>query len=415
MAAVESLDGFPEVGMLVANREWVLPTMPVHEVVETFFDATHLDAVAVVNDGRPLGLLTRQKSFFKLFRRYGYELYSKRPVILLADKYPMKVHTSEKLDDVLKLAMLRAPDDVYDEIVVTEDDGSFNGLLSIKRMIVEQSSTLASILMDKEIARAKAKELEEIGRVKSEFIAHVTHELRSPVNAILELGELMRMASERGHVEQLRDRLALLLSSATNLRSVITNILDLSKMEAGRMEVLAERFDLVPMIREVADTTRVLLGSKPVDIETAWPESPFWISSDPVKLRQVLINFTSNASKFTEQGKIRISVARDGDSVLISVSDTGMGIKEEDQHKLFIAFSQLENVRTKRYEGTGLGLAISKRMVGLLGGTIQLQSAAGIGSTFTIRLPAKKGEEDEQNDSDRGRRQAPPGSDEEPA
>lgn len=201
----------------------------------------------------------------------------------------------------------------------------------------------------------------------------------------------MRIACEKGYVDQLRDRLTLLLSSATNLRSIISNILDLSKIEAGRMEVMWERFDLVPLIREVADTTRVLLGSKPVEVETLWEEVPFWCHSDPVKLRQILLNFTSNASKFTERGKIQIAAAREEACVRLGISDTGIGIRQEDQHKLFQAFSQVENVHTRRHEGTGLGLAICRQLVDLLDGRIDFQSTPGSGSTFIVHLPLREG------------------------
>lgn len=162
-------------------------------------------------------------------------------------------------------------------------------------------------------ASEKVKELEKINKIKSQFIAHVTHELRSPVNAIIGLAELMRLSCEKGYVDQLRDRLSLLMSSATNLRAIITNILDLSKIEAGKMEVIYERFDIAAMVHEVAETTQVLIGSKPVDVEVTTQDSHVFIVSDPVKVRQILINLTSNAVKFTDTGKIILALeVKDG-------------------------------------------------------------------------------------------------------
>jgi signal transduction histidine kinase len=177
------------------------------------------------------------------------------------------------------------------------------------------------------------------------------------------------------------------MSSATNLRAIITNILDLSKIEAGKIEVIHERFDIAAMLHEVAETTRVLIGSKPVDVEATAQDSAVFIVSDPVKIRQILINLTSNAAKFTDKGKIILTLSTGNNGIKITVSDTGIGIKEDDLNKLFTAFSQLEDAKTKRYEGTGLGLTITKNLLGLLGGNISVLSKFGKGTTFEVYLP----------------------------
>ena len=267
-------------------------------------------------------------------------------------------------------------------------EGRFRGLLSVKRLVVEQGNVLAQSLAQREMALAKAREMKKVTDLKSQFIAHVTHELRSPVNAILGLSELMKLALERGEEGQAREKLALLAASAVGLRAIITNILDLSKIEAGKMEVVAESFDLATLLREVAVTTRVLLGDKPVAVEVEAPEEPFPFASDPIKVRQVLVNLTSNAAKFTERGEIRLTLEKQTDGIRLAVSDTGVGIREADLEKLFTAFSQLEDARTRRHEGTGLGLTITRQMVGLLGGRIRVDSTYGRGTTFTVLLPA---------------------------
>jgi signal transduction histidine kinase len=197
----------------------------------------------------------------------------------------------------------------------------------------------------------------------------------------------MRISCEKGYVDQLKDRLSLLMSSANNLRAIITNILDLSKIEAGKMEVIYDRFDIAAMLHEVAETTQVLIGNKPVDVEVTAQDSPVFIVSDPVKVRQILINLTSNAAKFTDKGKIILTLGTGNNGIKIAVSDTGIGIKEDDLNKLFTAFSQLEDVKTKRYEGTGLGLTITKNLLDLLGGSISVSSKFGEGTTFAVYLP----------------------------
>ena len=201
-----------------------------------------------------------------------------------------------------------------------------------------------------------------MNQVKSQFIAHVTHELRAPVNAIIGLAELMRISSEKSDIGQLRDRLSVMMSSATHLRAIITNILDLSKIEAGKMDVFLETFDIIPLLREVAETARILVGNKPVDVEVVAHDGPVFTVSDPIKVRQILINLTSNAAKFTDKGRLTLAVTAGEEMVAISVKDTGIGIKEADLDKLFTAFSQVEDAKTKRHEGTGLGLTITKTL-----------------------------------------------------
>lgn len=378
---------FPPVGELVTNTRAVLPSTPVKVVADAFFHEPQLDAVAVVEHDRPIGLVTRAKFLFSVFRQFGWEIYQRRSIRELTDHQPLVIDERIELDQALRLALARPQADLYDEIVVTRRDGTFTGLLPVRQMVLQQTHALANVIVQKELAHERARELEEIDRIKSQFLANVTHELRSPVNAIIELAELMRIAAERGHVEQVRDRLTLMLSSATSLRSVITNMLDLSKIEAGRMRVVVEPFDLVPMLHEVADTTRVLLGGRKVEVVVSTERPSMAMVSDPVKVRQIVLNLASNAAKFTDQGRIAIQQISSGGRLSISVADTGTGIRAEDLEKLFHAFSQIEDAHTKRHEGTGLGLAITRELATMLGGRVTVASQYGQGSTFTVELP----------------------------
>ena len=182
-----------------------------------------------------------------------------------------------------------------------------------------------------------------------------------------------------------------MLSSATNLRSIITNILDLSKIEAGKMQLIDEPFDLVPLLDEVVQTTRVLAGNKPVDVALV-SEGERMMLTDPVKVRQVVVNLTSNAAKFTEAGRIVVEQSFDeaSGSAVIRVIDSGIGIRQEDLDSLFEAFTQLEDAKSKRHEGTGLGLTITRELLHLLGGSITVESEFGRGSTFTVHIPDRK-------------------------
>ena len=387
MQSLAARENVLPVGKLIISNELVAPQTLVNKVAERFFGTTDLDAIAVVEGSEPIGLVTRTKLLFSLFRRFGFELYGKHPIIAIADTSPLIVPENERLDVVIDKALERAPQDIYDEIIVTSPEGAYKGLLSVKQLVIQQSNALASSVLQKEIASARAKELEKINQVKSQFLANVTHELRSPVNAIIGLAELLRMSADKGSIEQIKERLSFMISSATNLRTVITNILDLSKIEAGKMEVTKQDVNVAALIAEIAETTRILIGKKPVVVEVSAPSLPVPVHTDPVKLRQVLMNLASNAAKFTETGRINITLAFHGSNVVITMSDTGIGVKEEDMHKLFSAFSQIEDAATKKHEGTGLGLTISKNLVELINGKISLTSAYGKGTTFVVTLP----------------------------
>ena len=198
---------------------------------------------------------------------------------------------------------------------------------------------------------------------------------------------MMKISCEKGYLNQVTDRLSLLMSSAANLRAIVTNILDLSKIEAGKMELIRDRFDVVKILREVAETTRLLLGNKPVRVEVIIHDGPILIESDPVKVRQVAMNLMSNAAKFTDRGTIELRAEVRDTMLILTVRDTGIGIRNEDIESLFTAFHQLEDAMTKRYEGTGLGLTITRNLLNLLGGNITVSSRFGEGSTFTVSLP----------------------------
>ncbi|MDA8175141.1 MAG: ATP-binding protein, partial [Nitrospiraceae bacterium] len=351
-----------------------------------FFSEGRPEALAVVECNEPVGLVTRNKFLMKLFRAYGYELYGRRPVISLTDTAPLLVDGDERLDVALDMAMDRPFQDIYDELVVVDSKGCYKGLLSVKELVIRQSHALADSIVQKELANAKASELEKISQVKSQFLANVTHELRSPVNAIISLAELMKISCDKGYIGQLKDRLSLLLSSSASLKAIINNVLDLSKIEAGKMDVIPEKFDVVAELDDVVETGRILIGAKPVDIKLVADEQSLFIESDPVKFRQIILNLVGNAAKFTEEGRIIVNLETEGDFIIVSVDDTGPGIKNEDLDKLFAAFSQVEDTKTKRHEGTGLGLTVTKYLMNLLKGHVWVESEWGRGTTFFVRL-----------------------------
>jgi signal transduction histidine kinase len=235
----------------------------------------------------------------------------------------------------------------------------------------------------------KSRQLAEASQHKSQFLANMSHELRTPLNAIIGVSEMLREDAEAA--KQDTEPLDRVLGAGRHLLALINDILDLSKIEAGRMELQLETFPLAPLIADVAKTIEPLAAKNANQVAVKCDGAIGTLHADQMRLRQALLNLMSNANKFTERGSIAIDVRQgqeDGrDCVIIEVADTGIGMTPEQMGKLFQEFSQASAGTAAKYGGTGLGLAISKRFCQMMGGDITVESEPGRGSTFTIRLP----------------------------
>jgi signal transduction histidine kinase/CheY-like chemotaxis protein len=242
-----------------------------------------------------------------------------------------------------------------------------------------------------ELAIARDQAL-EASRTKSVFLASMSHELRTPMNAIIGYSEMLEEeAEERGAQEFVAD-LQRILSAGRHLLTLINSILDLSKIEAGKMDIYVEPFDVQAVVAEVVSTIKPLVQKNGNTLDVNVDEAVGIMRADLTKLRQSLFNLLSNASKFTKNGLITLSVRRESnaatDTVVFAISDTGIGMTPEQLSRLFQAFSQAHASSSQEFGGTGLGLVITRQFCELMGGDVSVESEAGKGTTFKVRLPA---------------------------
>ncbi len=235
--------------------------------------------------------------------------------------------------------------------------------------------------------QTKTEELQLATQHKSEFLANMSHELRTPLNAVIGYTEMLQEECEDlGTTDYLPD-LGRIHTAAHHLLSLINDILDLSKIEAGRMTIFVEEIPIPKLISDVQSIVAPLMEKNGNTLIIECPDDIGVMHADLTKVRQALFNLLSNAAKFTERGTITLAVAGDQDTVRFKVSDTGIGMTDEQMEKLFEAFTQAEASTSRKYGGTGLGLAISRHFCRLMGGDITVESEPGVGSTFTIELP----------------------------
>ena len=255
----------------------------------------------------------------------------------------------------------------------------------------------AHLLKEAEAARADAL---ESSRAKSQFLANMSHELRTPLNAIIGYCELLAEDAEEAGDDQYFDDLEKIRSSGKYLLELIRGVLDLTRIEAGKLELTITEFEVADLMRELAQTAAPFAERQANRLETRLSGDPGTMHSDMGKVRQLLFNLLDNACKFTHDGQIEFEARRDpqdgGDNMIFRVTDNGIGMNPEQQERIFEPFTQADESAARRYGGTGLGLTISREFSEFLGGWIEVSSEEGSGSTFTVTLPARVSRDGDQ-------------------
>ncbi len=228
-----------------------------------------------------------------------------------------------------------------------------------------------------------------MNKVNIPYISIYSHELKSPLNAIFNLAKLIQLNLDKPDEEKVKKYLSLIVSQTLYMKNYISNTIELGKLQIGKELVVSEEFDLVEIMDEIAEVSKILIENRNIEIKTLFPVDKFIIKSDPLKIKQILMNIASNSAKYTKNGYILFSFQKFKNQVIIMIQDTGKGILKEDFEKIFNPYCSLESLHEKFIESTGLGLYITKELLNLIGGNILIESEYGKGTTVYISIPYK--------------------------
>jgi two-component system, sensor histidine kinase and response regulator len=270
-------------------------------------------------------------------------------------------------------------------------------VVALLGLAVVTTAVACSLRQRERLAAAAAARLQAVDsdRAKSEFLAHLSHEIRTPLNVLIGMTDMLL---ETSLTDEQRSLARSVRGSSGTLLDLVNDVLDLAKVEAGRMDIEAIRFDLRALLRETAALHRVSAREKGLELELRVdPRLPIWVVGDPARFRQVLVNLVSNAIKFTERGRTSVEArveleSAEGVLVCFAVCDTGIGISPDDLPRLFEPFTQADPSIARRYGGTGLGLTIARELIALMGGDLSVESEEGRGSrfSFALRFPVRE-------------------------
>ncbi len=369
------------------------------DVVQRFKNAPGLRVLPILRDGRPIGVISRDDALQHFSRRYGRELWERRPISHLMNGEPVTVRIDTPIEEIGQM-ISHMPSDALnlDEgIVFVDSEGVYAGVacaFDIFRATVRMAEERNSALTDMtHRLQAETEKANAASSAKSGFLATMSHEIRTPLNGILGMAQAIALEPLD---PDMKDKIDLIVSSGETLTALLNDILDLSKIEAGKMDIAPVDSDFaraVERARQLFDPIALDKGIKLCVIPP--PGGAAWLQFDPVRVHQCLANLISNAVKFTSDGGVTVSWRVDADAhgahtrVCVEVSDTGIGMSEDTMARLFNAFTQADGSTTRRFGGTGLGLAITRRLARMMGGDVRVSSVPGQGSLFTLSFQAR--------------------------
>jgi PAS domain S-box-containing protein len=352
------------------------------------------DATVIVDENGGIRLVNAQTE--RLFGYYREELIGKPVEILIPQRFHSR-HVGERRSYYAdrRVRPMGAGLELYGR---RKDGSEFPVEISLSPVVTRDGTFVASAVRDVTERKAFERRLQELNaeletanRAKDDFLASMSHELRTPLNAIIGFTGTLLMKLPGPLNDEQERQLGIVQWSARHLLSLINDILDLAKIESGKMEL---HFEVVPVnevVKDVAASLTAFASEKGLEFTSSVSEDGGSAITDRRAFRQILLNLTNNAIKYTEKGCVRIDVRgatwKGRPAIAASVVDTGVGIKSEDRRRLFEAFEQLEPLHMRRFEGTGLGLYLCRNLAALLGGALNLTSEYGSGSTFTLVLP----------------------------
>ncbi len=353
------------------------------------------DAMVIVNQKGVIELINGQAE--KLFGYQREELYGQRIEVLVPQRF--RHHHPGHRDGYFASPKARPMGAALDLFALRKDGTEFPAEISLSPIATPEGTFVTAAVRDttdrKRLLEEQNRRMQEANRLKSEFLANMSHELRTPMNAIIGFSELMYNGKVGPVSDEHREYLGDILTSARHLLQLINDVLDLTKVEAGKMEFRPEILDLSKVVLEVKDILRGISSPKRIQVEAGVDPSLSRVLLDSSKFKQVLYNYMSNAIKFTpDEGKVSVRLSSEPEGMFrLEVEDTGIGIKPEDIHRLFIEFQQLDSSIAKKYAGTGLGLALTKRIVEAQGGQVGVTSQLGKGSIFFATFPREMKED----------------------
>jgi PAS domain S-box-containing protein len=342
------------------------------------------DAMVIV--GRDGGIALVNSQLERLFR-YPREALLGKPVDILVPERYRAAHPHHR-EGFFAQPHTRSMGAGLQLHGLRQDGSEFPVEISLSPLDTEEGMFVSAAIRDATERWRFEKTLQEANRLKSEFLANMSHELRTPLNGIIGFSEFLVDGKAGPLNERQAEFLGDVLTSGRHLLRLINDVLDLSKIEAGRMNLLPESFPLGPAIDEVCSIVAGAAHGKNIRLVRQLAEHPAEVTLDRHRFMQILFNLLSNAFKFTaDGGEVAVRLDYPGELLRLQVEDSGIGISPEDLPRLFVEFQQLESSASRSHEGTGLGLALTRRLVELHGGSVQVESAPGRGSTFTVLLP----------------------------